>query len=153
MAERSCPHCGEPLASQRRQTADSVVTVDVCTNGDGVFVDAGEVEQLTLGRELYPLLLEELGTDVGAPRGECPQCNEIMGTEVLELEEEDVEVDVCTVCHGLWFEQGELSALWEIASSRPALREDEVAGIWDDELPDLDRRERLGQLLGTLSRE
>lgn len=153
MSERPCPQCGELLASQRRQTADSVVTVDVCTSGDGVFVGEGEIEQLTVGRELYPLLLEDLGTDAGAPRLECPQCNEIMGTEVLELEAEDVEVDVCTVCHGIWLSQGELTALRDIASSQPELREDEVASIWDEEMPDLDRRERLGRLLGTLSRE
>lgn len=148
---RLCPQCGEGLSSKRRETSGATVTVDVCPSGDGLFLDEGQTEQLTRGRELHPLLLDELSEDVGAPREECPNCNEIMGSESIELEEENLELDVCTVCHGIWIRQDELSALESMVSERPSLNEAEMEGIWDEELPALERRQRMGELLGTLS--
>lgn len=151
MPQRACPQCGSLLQSEQRETAGESVAVDVCPSGDGLFLDEGEVEQLTRGRELHPLLLDELSEDVGAPRQECPNCNEIMGSEALQLEDEGLELDVCTVCHGVWITQDELSMLESMVSERPPMGEEEMEGIWDEELPALERRQRIGELLGTLS--
>lgn len=152
MPERACPQCGEPLVPDQRQTAQSSVTVDACPVEDGVFLDEGEIEQLTLGRELHSLLVDELSEDVGAPRDECPSCNEIMVSERLELEEEDIELDVCTVCHGVWIRQDELSTLQAMAAQRPPMGGEEMDAIWDEGVPDLQRRETLGALIGTIPR-
>lgn len=148
---RVCPQCGEALSSEERETSGATVTVDVCPAGDGLFLDEGQTEQLTLGRELHPLLLDELSEDVGAPRQECPNCNEIMGSEAIELHEEAIELDVCTVCHGVWLTRDELSTLESMMADRPPMGEEEMEGIWDEALPPLERRQRIGELLGTLS--
>lgn len=150
MPERACPQCGEPLASQQRETAQSTVVVDACPVGDGVFIDEGETQQLTLGVELYPLLLDELTEDVGAPREECPNCKEIMVSESIRLADEDIELDVCTVCHGIWMRQDELSTMVSMAAERETIDENEMDEIWDEALPDLQRRERIVELLGSL---
>lgn len=153
MTERSCPQCGELLVAEQRETAESTVTVDVCPSGDGVFLDESETQQLTLGVELYPLLLDELADDVGAPREECPHCNEIMVSESLELAAEDVELDVCTVCHGIWVTQDELSTMESMRAGGPPLGEAEIDEIWDEGLPALRRRERIVELLGTVGEQ
>lgn len=150
---RACPQCGEELSSERRETAGATVTVDVCPGGDGVFLDEGETEQLTLGLELHPLLLDELAEDVGAPREECPDCNEIMVSEHLELAAEDIELDVCTVCHGIWLREDELSAMESMQAGGPRMGEAEIDEIWDDELPELRRRERIVELLGSIGQQ
>lgn len=150
MPERTCPLCGELLVAEERQTAESTVQVDACPAGDGVFLDEGETQQLTLGVELHPLLLDELAEDVGAPREECPHCNEIMVSEHLELAAEDVELDVCTVCHGLWLREDELSAMESMQAGGPPIGEAAIDEIWDEELPPLRRRERIAELLGTI---
>lgn len=151
MPQRACPQCGQLLADEQRSVGDGTVVVDVCPAGDGVFLDESEVEQLTRGRELHPLLLDELSEDVGAPRQECPHCNEIMGSEALELQEENIELDVCTVCHGVWLSRDQLSTLESMVADRPPMDEEEMAGIWDEQLPDLERRQRIGELLGSVS--
>lgn len=151
MAQRSCPQCGDRLSAEERDVGDTTVSVDVCRAGDGLFIDESETEQLTRGRELYPLLLDELADDVGAPRQECPHCNEIMVSESLELEDEGIELDVCTVCHGVWIAQDQLSAMESMAAEREPMEEEEMEGIWDEELPALQRRQRIGELIGTLT--
>lgn len=151
MPERVCPQCGDPLSSERRSVSDGTVEVDVCEAGDGLFMEEGEIEQLTRGRELFGLLVDELSEDVGAPREECPLCNEIMVSEALELQREAIEVEVCTVCHGLWISKDQLSTLQSIAADRPPMEETEMAGIWDERLPALERRQRIGELLGSVS--
>lgn len=153
MADRWCPQCGEPLEQEQRETAGASVRADVCPNEDGVFLDAGEIDQLTRGRQLSELLREDLGADAGSLRSECPSCREIMATEVLELEDEDAEIDVCTVCGGIWIGYGEISGLQGVEGGDRALDEDEMAEIWDEKLPPLRRRRRLGDLLATLSRD
>ena len=35
---------------------------------------------------------------------QCPKCNDKMEVEKIE----DVEIDVCTKCAGVWFDQDEL---------------------------------------------
>lgn len=151
MAQRWCPQCGETLKREQRETGGATVAADVCPSGDGVFLDEGEIDQLTRGRELASLLRDELGRDEGAPRLECPNCKEIMATEVLELEDEDAEIDVCTVCSGIWLSREELSGLQGVEGADRSFNEDEMAEIWDDGLPPLQRRERLGSLLATVS--
>jgi Zn-finger nucleic acid-binding protein len=153
MPVRVCPLCGEPLVTEQRETAESSVSVDACPVGDGVFVDESETQQLALGLDLYPLLLEDLTEDVGAPRQECPSCNEIMGSESIELVDEDVELDVCTVCHGLWIREDELSTMQAMAAQGAPLGEAEIDEIWDEQLPALRRRERVAELLGTLGEQ
>jgi Zn-finger nucleic acid-binding protein len=117
-----------------------------------VFLDEGETQQLALGLELHPLLLDELAEDVGAPRQECPHCNEILVSEHLDLADEDIELDVCTVCHGIWIREDELSTMQAMVAAGPPLGEAEIDEIWDEQLPPLRRRERIAELLGTLGR-
>lgn len=40
-------------------------------------------------------------------RGRCPRCGQRLGHRVIE----DVEIDECASCHGIWLDKGELEAL------------------------------------------
>lgn len=39
----------------------------------------------------------------------CPACK----SELIVIEKEEIELDYCPNCRGLWFDEGELALLWE----------------------------------------
>jgi Zn-finger nucleic acid-binding protein len=47
----------------------------------------------------------------------CPVCDELM--IVLELDE--IEIDYCTTCEGIWLDGGELELMLEVASEKEEL--------------------------------
>jgi hypothetical protein len=53
--------------------------------------------------------LEQLkaAKDADVELGRCPRC----GVELIEVERENVKVDLCKQCSGIWLDAGELEAL------------------------------------------
>lgn len=102
------------------------VEVDRCPICGGVWLDAGELEDLTAGVEGAPVALrlkEALGGE-GAPSGGlCPRCDTKLIEFGVKLGEADraeaLRLDRCPSGHGLWFDAGELPRLLATLPSGP----------------------------------
>lgn len=125
-----CPHCGAvPLVALEYQR----VEVDYCAQCRGVWLDAAEIELLygdaAAAREF-------LRSRNPVPRGEaprkCPECRRRMIKEATDGER-PVVYDRCPRGHGLWLDQGELTAVLE--SAAPAARDNEVVKFLKELFP------------------
>lgn len=106
---RVCPKCDVPLFLARFRE----VEVDVCPQCRGLWLDAGELEELlrqTGADATDPLLQFQHQPGVDAPKAGhlCPRCDdrlhEIRAGASLTL-------DRCPRGHGLWFDADELRQL------------------------------------------
>lgn len=79
------------------------VTVDRCPTCRGHWLDAGELRRITSDREV-----ERRATHVGTYAEPtpllCPRC----GAGCMEAFVEEVRVDTCPSCHGVWTDAGEI---------------------------------------------
>ena len=98
-----CPDCQEPLIIVEYRE----VEIDVCPHCSGCWLDGEEMGFLLHGEFLYLEEIDAIRGRLGTRR--CPLCGKRM--RVGPFAESDVEVDVCTMGHGLWLDRGELKAL------------------------------------------
>jgi len=104
-----CPACGQPLIALELEG----VEIDYCAACGGVWLDAGELEQIAELAGVAPGPLSAvLGAAVPGPRGRrrCPRCRRRLRT-VMIGEAASVRLDRCPLGHGLWFDAGELRTL------------------------------------------
>ncbi len=106
-----CPRCSSPLG----EIDNEGVTMDFCSGCKGVWFDAGEVgSYFELSRDL-PML-------AGADRKEqdssisCPRCASGM-TEMFYAPPNELTIDQCRSCGGMWFDKGEVRALNKLSAS------------------------------------
>jgi Zn-finger nucleic acid-binding protein len=93
------------------------VEVEFCRECRGVWLDAGEVEQICADPEGHApkRLTEALDTaqETKAPdRRRCPSCHRRLRSVRLPGDP-DVVIDRCPKGHGFWFDRGELETLVE----------------------------------------
>lgn len=120
---RLCPICPQqPL----RVTTQRNVEVELCDRCRGQWLEHGEVERLVPGWDTAPLRValqespgrcrrkphavprgQEQCEQCQAPVASCPAC----GLRLSLVKTSACEVDVCSRCHGLWLDAGELVAL------------------------------------------
>jgi serine/threonine protein kinase len=114
---RDCPHCRGHL----HPVIYSDVEVDVCPSCNGLWLDHGEeasLAQAGLGGDRWVRdLAGELGRRVEDTEMRCPGCGELLITYLFP-QFEDLEVDLCELCGGLWLERGELA---QVQRSRAAV--------------------------------
>lgn len=81
------------------------VEVDYCDRCRGLWLDAGEIEEL-LGPQRDDMLVRALNQPAEArpTRYLCPRCDQ----PLHEIPVLDVKLDRCPTGHGLWFDDGEL---------------------------------------------
>lgn len=94
-----CPRDGAMLAP----FTIANITVDTCRDCLGTWLDAGELRGVTHDGEL-----EALATAAGehAPTSfACPRC----AGSCVETRVEDVALDTCVSCHGVWVDRDELT--------------------------------------------
>lgn len=130
MPDRECPRCWEPLQEETRDAVGPSVTVDVCPDCDGLFLDEGELLRVTGDVDLHRLLTEHLGADSDSDLV-CPSCGGLVDAECLEVEDGEAEVDVCLDCHGVWLDPGELEALDASTADHGDLSEEKRAELHD----------------------
>lgn len=110
-----CPVDAVALVSRRLA---SEVNVEVCPVCSGVWLDAGELDQLRRAHvHDRPLpapesvaAAYEMAEQEQAPPGPCPNCSEPMDRREYGYFSQ-VMVDVCPRGHGLWLDAGELERL------------------------------------------
>jgi hypothetical protein len=104
------------------------VVIDVCPNCSGVFLDKDEILRITGNRGLNRYLTKYLGIDSDSQLI-CPACGGLMDGEKLS---EEVIVDVCLNCKGIWLDAGELERIKNIEDDFSTLSPEKMAEVYDE---------------------
>ncbi len=105
-----CPKCQVRLNEIDAEVPGRKVMIDACPKCNGIWLDKGELKQVIGDRKLADYLTKDIGTKTESPLV-CPRCGGLMDYEHAE----DVEVDVCLDCRGVWLDAGELSELQDVS--------------------------------------
>ncbi len=125
-----CPVCLG--ATMEKVPVSDALILDVCPRCNGVWFDAGEVQQLARCKpaEFWALIgrRDEVARvpchfcQAIVPRDQdrcpacgkeqafgCPRCEEPM----RKVKSDDIVLDVCERCRGVWFDNQELTTIWD----------------------------------------
>ena len=104
-----CPRCAQAMDPVENEDIRS----STCSSCNGVWISAASLHKLFAREENTPHFEEALDTfmslDFGDGRLPCPSCR---GRYLKTLEIEDVELDYCIGCKGLFFDPGELERVF-----------------------------------------
>lgn len=101
-----CPHCFVTMKQKEVEIFGPNVIIDFCPRCEGTWLDGGELKRLVGNKRLSDYLTKEIGTK-SSSKLVCPRCSGLMDIEKAD----DVEVDVCLDCRGVWLDSGELKDL------------------------------------------
>lgn len=108
-----CPAC----VNQLSELVAGEVTVDVCRGGcGGVWFDNREIRKFDEDSEVEgeKILAVEVGSNVIKNQGNvryCPKCSdEVLCRRFYDIKNQ-VEVDQCLKCSGIWLDTGELNTI------------------------------------------
>ncbi|MFC4257726.1 zf-TFIIB domain-containing protein [Marinobacter lacisalsi] len=108
-----CPRTGSPL----RPLKVGGITVDVSKACGGVFFDNFELEKFDESTELRGEVLAEHLEQFSVPllvqneRINCPKCVTTVMRRYYYSPENQIEIDECVTCNGIWLDAGELEHL------------------------------------------
>lgn len=108
MLERKidCPKCWVKMEQKKVKVIGPDITIDECPKCHGIYLDSGELKKLIKDKKLSDYLTKDIGTQSKSELV-CPRCGGLMDIEKAD----DIEVDVCLSCHGVWLDVGELKDL------------------------------------------
>jgi Zn-finger nucleic acid-binding protein len=91
------------------------IEIDYCPLTRGIWLDAGELEELFHDPEAANKLILSFKVDESSreKRVRCPICNKKMEKVLVQ---DTVVIDRCMRGHGLWFDEGELLQVLEMES-------------------------------------
>ena len=148
--KRECPRCWVALVPEKRKVPGPDITVDVCPNCSGEYLDKGEIKKLTRNRDLHTLLTKHLGVDSDSELV-CPGCGGVMDAEYLDADKETtIEVDVCLTCNGVWLDDGELAKLAKSETDFSKLSDEKLAELFDASEATRRQKAAMGGLFGML---
>jgi len=125
--QRDCPRCFSELIPEKFSKGLWKVEIDKCESCYGIYLDKGELMNLTGNRPLHHLTTKHLGVDSDSEIL-CPGCGSLMDDE----HPGGVEIDVCLQCNGVWLDKKELDLLKDIdPSSMKALSPEKLAEMYD----------------------
>ena len=101
-----CHKCWVEMEKEEIETFGPNIIIDTCPKCNGIWLDKGELGKLLKDRKLSNYLTKHIGTKSKSPMV-CPRCGNTMDIETAD----DIEVDVCLFCGGVWLDQGELEKL------------------------------------------
>lgn len=110
----NCPVDNQPLVVLELDQ----VEIDYCTNCEGIWLDAGELELLIESENERKKLLDLFGDgdNVKERTYKCPICaKNMMKVEVGTSQK--ILIDKCPKNHGLWFDNGELEKVLILGSA------------------------------------
>ena len=93
------------------------VEIDYCTDCSGIWLDAGELEQLLNAPDKAKGLLESFRIDLESSERirKCPICDKKMQKIVVGSSKPVLLIDKCRKGDGLWFDKGELQDIFDRA--------------------------------------
>ena len=122
-----CPVCKNAMVTLELQE----VEIDYCTECEGIWLDAGELELLLDDPEKSKRLIESFVSDPACTerKRKCPICYRKMEKVVVGRDEPRLLIDRCMREHGLWFDKGELE---EIVERTELDENNRIAGVLKD---------------------
>ncbi len=115
-----CPKCWVAMEKEEVEILGPNIVIDICPDCGGIWLDRSELNKLLKDRKLSNYLTKHIGTQ-SKSQLVCPRCGWLMDLEPAE----EVEVDVCLKCGGVWLDYGELEKLRDI--SKAGFEGDELA--------------------------
>ena len=106
-----CHRCWVEMNKKEIDVFGPNIVIDVCPKCNGIWLDEGELNKILKDKKLSNYLTKHIGTKSRSPMV-CPKCGNTMDLEKAE----DVEVDVCLSCGGVWLDEGELEGLKQKAN-------------------------------------
>jgi Zn-finger nucleic acid-binding protein len=93
------------------------VEIDYCTDCGGIWLDAGELEQLLNEPDKAKSLLDSFRIDTESDEQirKCPICDKKMQKIVVGSSKPVLLIDKCRIGDGLWFDKGELQDIFDRA--------------------------------------
>ena len=119
-ATMSCPKCDQPLA---RVIAEHGIFWR-CGGCSGVAIGL-DVLRRTFAREQINAVWRRAREAQGSPAAACPSCRNQM-IEVAATDEPEPRIEVCKICHFLWFDADELARLTPLPP-KPNAPEEEMS--------------------------
>jgi Zn-finger nucleic acid-binding protein len=107
-----CPRCHIEATQRKVEVFGPDIMIDICPKCKGVWLDHGELKKMIKDKKLSDYLTKNIGTQ-SKSKLVCPRCGGLMDIETAD----DVEVDVCINCNGVWLDRGELDDLKTKAKS------------------------------------
>ncbi len=101
-----CHKCWVEMDKKEIDVFGPNITIDVCPKCHGIWLDKGELQKILKDKKLADYLTKHIGTKSKSPMV-CPRCGNTMDIEKVE----DIEVDVCLLCGGVWLDEGEIEDL------------------------------------------
>lgn len=139
-----CPTCLGVVMEKLKPVKDHDLVLDYCTRCGGIWFDAGEVQLLRQIRPRgLPQAIELRETAFKMPchschapmdrnadkctscgwenRLECPSCQK----QLERIERDDLVLDVCRSCRGVWFDNHEIAQIWnmEVRRNLPTVKQ------------------------------
>ncbi len=121
MEPKTCPYCEAKsaervsLARETRKELHQEIELDVCSGCEGIWFDAGELKpfEKVIDTVLIPFSLKNRDTDQMLAL-DCPACaNSPRMEKMTHPMQEDVIIDHCSGCGGIWLDSGELLKIQE----------------------------------------
>ena len=110
---KNCPRCEIPLEITYINERGGKIEVDKCPNCKGIWFDKGELNELE--KIVEPVLIEfrKIPKDIDQLNGLwCPNCTpQKMMDKKIHPRDEEVIIDICSKCEGVWLDPGELEAI------------------------------------------
>ncbi|MFT6071112.1 MAG: Zn-finger nucleic acid-binding protein [Bacteriovoracaceae bacterium] len=108
-----CPRC---LSDKIAPFNHEGVEFDFCSSCHGIWTDKGELSNYVETRNDLPqksnLLSEGRQTELN-----CPKCPETKLIEIPYLNSEDLLLDKCPTCKGIWLDSKELGSVQKLAQN------------------------------------
>jgi Zn-finger nucleic acid-binding protein len=128
-----CPVCAGEDMQKISPSDEAELMLDYCDKCGGMWFESGEVRQLrfcppevlssliSMKKQLYAVECESCGNLMTRNAGECPACGKDNAiscprcdTELERVQGEKFTLDVCENCRGVWFDNIDLSAVWNL---------------------------------------
>jgi len=116
---KECPRCWVKMDREVVEVFGPNIEIDICPKCNGIWLEENELGKLIKNRKIDDYLSKDLGTK-SRSKIVCPRCGGLMDTEYAD----DIEVDSCLSCHGVWLDEGELESLKNI--SKEGFEVDEI---------------------------
>ena len=106
-----CPDCKNAMITLELED----VEIDYCTNCEGIWLDAGELELLLDEPDKARNLLNSFRVNSGSTERtkKCPICGKKMQKVVVGSSRPALLIDKCRKGDGLWFQKGELQDIFD----------------------------------------
>jgi Zn-finger nucleic acid-binding protein len=142
-----CPACGRNL------TEKSIygLILDACEGGcGGIWFDNFELKRVDEPHESRGEPLLDLAVDPNLvvdreKRRSCPKCDSIVMMRHFFTVRNEIEVDECAGCGGVWLDAGELAAIrrqYNTEAERREAAEKHFSGLFGDQLAGMARKSK-----------